>query len=266
MLCLLGYTYAIPDLIVERSVSMSDLSKAEQKRLAREEELIDLAVAIIAEQGPGSLTLEKLTARSDYSKGTIYNHFINKEDCLTALCGRAVSSIMQLFEHAMEFDGVLREKALALHYSYQLYSLLHPALFQVVLTSKSPGVREHSSEKRVRQMDTLELEINEFSDAMFRQALAQGEIVNSSVSVETMTFANWAMSFGSLALANSAADATAISRLNDNNLLLNNVNLLLDGIGWKPLSAEQDYFQTWQRIARHFEPFHKLVSNNSNND
>lgn len=234
-------------------VIMSELSKAEQKRLAREEQLIDLAIGIIAEQGPGSLTLEKLTARSDYSKGTIYNHFCSKEDCLSALCSRAVASMLAMFQHVMTFEGELREKALAIHYAYQRYSRLHPTLFQVVLTSKAPGVRENTSGKRTQLMDDLELQINEFSDSIFRQALAQGEIINPSVSVETMTFANWAMSFGSLALANSAVDATAISRLDEEYVLLNNINLLLDGIGWKPLSGDWDYCATWKRIGQHFE-------------
>lgn len=241
---------------------MSQLSKAEQKRQAREEELIDLAVEIIANEGPGSLTLEKLTSRSAYSKGTIYNHFSSKEDCLSALCCRAVSSIMTFFQQAVEFDGNLREKALAIHYAYQLYSRIHPTLFQVVLISKSPGVRDKTSDKRVECMDLLENQVNDFSDSMFQHALQQGEINNPHVTVETASFANWAMSFGTLALASSAAEATAVSRLDQETILLNNVNLLLDGMGWSPLSSEWDYCDSWKRIAEHLKP---LATHHTNN-
>lgn len=236
---------------------MTELSKAEQKRFAREEELVDLAIAIIAEQGPGSLTLEKLTSRSAYSKGTIYNHFCSKEDCLSALCCRAVTSMLKLFEQAYAFQGSGREKALAIHYCYQLYSRIHPTLFQVVLTGKAPGVREKTSESRIYQLDELEQKINAFSDSMFHQAFKAGEIQRDDLGVETLTFANWAMSFGSLALASSASDATAVSRLDHEFLLLNNINLLLDGIGWQPLSSDWDYAASWQRIADHFQHHHK---------
>ncbi len=233
---------------------MSQFSKAEQKRHAREEELIDLAVDIIATDGPGSLTLEKLTSRSAYSKGTIYNHFSSKEDCLIALCCRAVSSIMAFFQQAIEFDGNLREKALAVHYSYQLYSRIHPTLFQVVLISKSPGVRDKTSEKRLESMDLLEYQINGFSDSMLMHALQQGAIKNPNVNVESASFANWAMSFGTLALANSAAEATAVSRLDQEDILLNNVNLLMDGMGWHPLSGDWNYSDSWKRIAEFLTP------------
>lgn len=238
----------------------NELSKAEQKRQAREEELIDLAVDIIAADGPGSLTLEKLTARSPYSKGTIYNHFSSKEDCLSALCCRAVAAIMALFKTAGEFDGEFREKALAIHYSYQLYSRLHPTLFQVVLVSKAPGVREKTSAKRIECMDLLEEQINDFTDSMFLLAKQQGQIGNPTVTVETMSFANWAMSFGSLALANSAVDAAAVSRLNQETLLLNNINLLLDGMVWRPLSTEWDYGASWKRIEQHFAQINKKTT------
>ena len=240
---------------------MTELSKAEQKRLTREEELIDLAIEIIAEQGPGSLTLEKLTARSNYSKGTIYNHFSSKEDCLSALCCRAVLSITECFGKAMGFNGTLREKALAIHYAYQLYSRLHPTLFQVVLVSKAPGVRDKTSEKRIECMDKLEDQINNLTDSMFIHAMQQGEITNPNVTAETASFANWAMSFGTLALSNSAAEATIVSRLDQDFVLLNNINFLLDGIGWQPLSSEWDYADSWQRIAQYLDH----AENNTNN-
>lgn len=243
---------------------MKELTKAEQKRLAREEELIDLAIEIISKDGPGSLTLEKLTARSAYSKGTIYNHFSSKEDCLSALCCRAVSSIMAFFQRAATYDGTLREKALAIHYSYQLYSRMHPTLFQVVLSSKAPGVREKTSDERTERMDWLENQVNEFSDSMFIHALQQGEITNPTITAETASFANWAMSFGSLALANSAAEATAVSRLNQETILLNNINLLLDGMGWQPLSTQWDYGESWKRIAGHLHKLNEQPSENNN--
>ncbi|WP_419811465.1 TetR/AcrR family transcriptional regulator [Bacterioplanoides sp.] len=231
---------------------MTELTKAEQKRLAREEELLDLAIDILAEQGLNSLTLEKLTARSPYSKGTIYNHFCSKEDCVSALCCRAMSSMLALFALAFRFEGELREQALALHFAHQLYSQINPTLFQVVLVGKAPGVRENTSDKRNAVLDELEERVNNASDSMFRQALEQGKI-SRPVTVETLTFASWAMSFGSLALAHSAADATAISRLESSSLLLNNISLLLDGMGWQPLSYEWDYNASWQRIAQHFQ-------------
>ncbi|CCK77256.1 putative transcriptional regulator, TetR family [Oleispira antarctica RB-8] len=235
--------------LLGKSLAKIGLSKSEQKKVDREQELVDLAVLILNQEGFGGLSLEKLTAKSSYSKGTIYNHFSSKEDCLSALCIRAVSSILELFKRALMFDGCSREKTVAVHYAYQLYARLEPTMFMAVLSSKSPGVREKTSPERTQIMDALEFEINNFSDAMFRNAVADGSLdLPSHLSIETLTFSNWAMSFGTNALAAGAAEATAINRLDPTTLLLQNIGILLDGMNWQPLSKDWDYQKTWQRV------------------
>jgi AcrR family transcriptional regulator len=237
--------------LLDKSLAKIGLSKSEQKKAEREEELVDLAVTILNEQGFAGLSLEKLTAKSCYSKGTIYNHFASKEDCLSALCIRAVGNILGLFQRALAFDGNSREKAVAVHYSYQLYARLEPTLFLAVLSSKAPGVREKTSVERMAIMDKLEFEINNFSDAMFRNAVADGSLILAEhISIETLSFSNWAMSFGTNALATSAKEAKAVNRLDPNTLLLQNINLLHDGMSWQPLSKDWDYQDTWRRVEQ----------------
>ena len=237
--------------LLDKSLAKIGLSKSEQKKVNREEELVDLAVVIINEQGFAGLSLEKLTAKSCYSKGTIYNHFSSKEDCLSALCIRAISSILDLFKRALTFDGSSREKAVAVHYAYQLYARLQPTLFMAVLSSKAPGVREKTSIERMGVMDKFEFEINNFSDALFRNAVADGSLILAEhMSIETLSFSNWAMSFGTNVLATSAKEATAVNRLDPKTLLLQNINLLHDGMSWHPLSKDWDYQNTWRRVER----------------
>ncbi len=235
--------------LLDKSLAKIGVSKSEKKRAEREEELVDLAVLILNREGFSGLSLEKLTAKSCYSKGTIYNHFISKEDCLSALCIRAVSSILVLFKRALAFDGCSREKAVAVHYAYQLYARLEPTLFMAVLSSKAPGGREKTSAERTQIMDALEFEINNFSDAMFRSAVADGSLhIPQHLSIEILTFSNWAMSFGTNALATSAVEAKAVNRLDPNTLLLQNISIVLDGMNWQPLSKDWDYQKTWKRV------------------
>jgi len=235
--------------LLGKSLAKIGLSKSEKKKADREEELVDLAVSILNEDGFGGMSLEKLAAQSRYSKGTIYNHFSSKEDCLSALCIRAVSSIMTFFKRALEFKGCSREKAVAVHYAYQLYARMQPTLFMAVLSSKAPGVREKTSIERMHLMDALEFEINAFSDQMFRDAIEDGSLIlPDHLSIEILSFSNWAMSFGTNALANNATEATAVNRLNPNTVLLQNISILLDGMNWQPLSKDWNYQETWQRV------------------
>lgn len=225
------------------------LSKSEQKKADREQELLDLAVSILKDEGFAALSLEKLTAQSSYSKGTIYNHFSSKEDCLLALSIRAIGSIMEMFMRALQFDGCLREKAVAIHYAYQLYARLEPTLFMTVLNSKAPGMRDKTSPERGDLLDSLEAKINSFSDQMFRNAIANGDLeLPPHLSIETLYFSNWAMSFGTNALMMTAPESKLVNSLNPNTLLLQNISILMDGMNWKPLSKDWDYQKTWQRV------------------
>ena len=229
-------------------VEMS-LSKSEQKKADREQELLDLAVSILKDDGFAALSLEKLTAKSSYSKGTIYNHFSSKEDCLLALSIRALGSIMKLFLRAMQFDGRLREKAVAIHYAYQLYARLEPTLFMAILNSKAPGMREKASVERGQLLDSLESTINSFSEQMFRSAIATGELtLPTHLSIEVLYFSNWAMSYGTNALMMTAPESKLVNNLDSNTLLLQNISILMDGMNWQPLSKDWDYQKTWQRV------------------
>ncbi len=57
----------------------SGLTKKQQAIADREVELVQLAKSLVQEQGFANLTMDKLTAASSYSKGTIYNHFVAKK-------------------------------------------------------------------------------------------------------------------------------------------------------------------------------------------
>ena len=64
--------------------------KQEEKWQKRESALLDITQAIIDEVGYAHFNMDALVRASDVSKGTVYNHFTSKEDCLAALCCRGM--------------------------------------------------------------------------------------------------------------------------------------------------------------------------------
>lgn len=231
---------------------MSELTKAEQKRQAREEELIDLALEITTKEGFGALTMEKLTARSSYSKGTIYNHFTNKEDCLSAITARAGNKLLRLFSKAAAYPGSLREKALASHYSYYIFSLIEPQLFMALLATKTQEVREKSSEERMCLCNQLDTSITDLCEQTMRMAVEAGDLkLRDSISFESLSFANWAGAFGMNALI-ASVQAVAIEKMQKDDLIFNSINILLDGMNFHPLSDQYNYKNTWQTLREDY--------------
>ncbi len=127
----------------------------------REQLLLDLALEIIETHGFSALTMDKLTAQSEYSKGTVYNHFSSKEDLLTALCLRAIRVQQVLYSKLLSFDSCSREKLVGFAFAYELFAKLNPALFMVGLTVKTSAIREKASPQRGNAITEAENELIE---------------------------------------------------------------------------------------------------------
>lgn len=229
----------------------STLSKKQQAIVDRELELLDIAKQIVINEGFAHLTMDKVAAASAYSKGTIYNHFISKEDLITALGAQAFRKEIQLFRRALAFAGNSREKVVAMHVGYSLFTRLEPVLSLCVLTCRTPFVIEKSSKERLDYFIALEEELVGISDGFLSYGIESGALtLPEHLSREGVVFANWSMAFGSNALMNNASQSCCVSRLALNHSVLQNANILLDGLGWKPLSSDFDYQQSWLRIEK----------------
>ncbi|GGK71048.1 TetR/AcrR family transcriptional regulator [Amphritea balenae] len=216
----------------------------------REQILLDAAMDLIMKQGVEGLTMDKLVREVPYSKGTVYGHFSGKEDLLLAICNRGMDLLGGLFERARQFEGTSRERILAIHFSYLLYSRLYPMMFMLVITAKSPGVTEKASDRQREEHRQLEAKISGGIIAVIEQALADRECENPyQLTSEQIAFSNWSTAFGSISLLSKDFEQCSVrAQLDSEQALLNNINLLLDGLHWRPLFSEFDYNLTLQRF------------------
>lgn len=241
-----------------------DATRLQENRRAmvwqdREQALLKTAEDIMLVEGFSGLTMDKLVAACPYSKGTVYNHFNSKEDLLCALCIKGMLITLDLFQKAAAFEGNSREKILAIHFAYRLHSLAYPTLFLCVLTSQTPAVKEKADPKRLETQERLDKELTGYCDKLFILGIEQGDI-DTGVSVDQMTFSSWALSFGSNALLTLAGSVEGVQRLDQDQALLSGINLLMDGMNWRPLSKEWDYTRSWHRIGSEifFEEMNEL--------
>lgn len=223
-------------------------SRRERAFRERELDLLHTAEQIMLVEGFSGLTMDKLVAACPYSKGTVYNHFNSKEDLLCALCIKGMGITRDLFAKAESFNGNSREQILAIHFAYRLHALAYPTLFLCVLTSQTPAVKEKAAPERLKRQEQLDKELTSYCDKLFDLALTRGDI-KAHVDVGQLTFSSWALSFGCNALMTMAGSVQGIQRLDQDAALLTSINLLMDGMGWLPLSSEWDYGQSWQRIG-----------------
>ncbi|MFD2179988.1 TetR/AcrR family transcriptional regulator [Veronia pacifica] len=235
--------------------SQYGLTRKQQALIEREKELLGIAHNVVKKEGFTGLTMDKVASASAYSKGTVYNHFSSKEDLITALAIMALSQEMSLFKRAVMFDGNYREKLMAVHAAYALFFRLEPALANCILSCRTPTVTEKSSPERLEGLRKLEDELLSLCDELVKSCLKTGELSDvSGIHPSSIVFANWAIGFGANSLYNSAPDSECIKRLRSDHPILDSLNLLLDGVGWKPLSTDFDYAASWQRVMDEIFP------------
>ena len=217
----------------------------EQSLNAREQQIIDAAIGLIQEVGIEHLTMDKLVARVPFSKGTIYKHFLGKEDLMLAIGNQAIAILSDLFWRAAKFEGCARERMLLLNISYLIYAILHPVLFSAVICTKSQTVYGKSSDERIAEQEKLEEKLMSAIFSVFEDAIENKSLViPSNMIIQQVCFSNWSMNYGTIALLSTEVEQCAgRTGLIVEREMFNQNNIFFDGLDWAPLTEDKDYNQ-----------------------
>lgn len=243
----------MPDLQPVASLAAPSQTGRSKARQQREQQLLSLAQQILQQDGFAGLTMDRLAALSDVSKGTLYNHFCSKEDVLTALSVASLQRLAGQFQFAATFVGHSRERALALHHAYSEFSATEPTLFLCLLSAATPGVTEKSSAARILLRQQLEAALLASCQTVLADAVNDGSLqLPAGVVLPQCAFINWALAFGCNALWLPLRQSGLFANLQVEEVNLSSINMLLDGMGWRPLSVDWNYQDSWQRIGQMF--------------
>lgn len=200
---------------------------------AREEELLDSALDIISSHGVVAFTMDKLVASVSYSKGTVYNHFSAKEDVLAGLCNRNMILILDLFSRAAAIEGSARDKMTAIGFGYMLSVLMAPQSFALAINAKTE-MFDKASETRQEQHRVLDEKLFGIIQKVIDQALQNDELVLAEgVDAQKVSFALWAMSFGTIGLLLDGAKAcSSLTGMTLEDRVIAHGNMVKDGLGW----------------------------------
>lgn len=209
----------------------------------RELLIINSAVLLIQKNGIENLTMDKVVAQVPFSKGTVYKHFIGKEDLLLAISNYSIKVLGDLFYRAYQFKGCARSRMLLLNFTYLMYAMLYPALFQSVLCAKSPNVVGKSSEKHISEGEKLEIKLMTSIHGIVEDGLQDNSLsLPLNMDIQQLCFSNWSMAYGAISLLSGEVEqCSGRTSLIVERELFNLSNLLYDGMGWKPLTKDRSH-------------------------
>lgn len=224
------------------------LSRKQREIRERDQLILDAALDILRREGFATLSMEKIASAIEYTRGTIYQHYRNKEEILAAICINNMQIMASMFDRALTFKGKTRERMLAVMLAYELYIQLHPENFQDFQIIKNEAIRDKVSVDRQQALNDLESHVVRCIAQVVREAITSGELTLNDVSPEELVFGLWAMAFGAVSLQFSDIPLENLGIHNPLRIARAHARRLLDGYNWPPLSTEWDYDKTAEQI------------------
>ncbi|MBI4766520.1 MAG: TetR/AcrR family transcriptional regulator [Deltaproteobacteria bacterium] len=218
----------------------------------RETFMLDQARKITAAEGLHALTLPRLAEETGYSKPTVYKYFPSKEDLIVAIAAQSSAIRASYYERAVTFQARPREKLYG--FNALNFGVLHPYFREMLdlhinrLSFQSGGTRQ----KELFKNGNRELEIHA---GVVREAIEKGDLILPKGTDEyQILFSLMSTTFGGYVMRES--DSPVMKKWFDRIRFRDGIfgEIILDGLGWKPLSTEWDYKETRKRFFREVFP------------
>lgn len=220
---------------------MNQLSPKQQEIQIRTQRILEIARPILIQDGYHGLSMDRIASEVEYSKGTIYNHFANKEEIIVALAIETVGKRVDLFRRAAQFIGKSRFRMQAIGQAAEKFVRDYPDFFVLEQILQLPSVRQKIPEKRQFEIDNCETVCMDVVAGVVRDAIAAEDLVlPKNFTPEKLVFGLWSLTSGGFAIAARSKSLPHLGLDQPFELVHDHTYALLDGFGWLPLSSDYD--------------------------
>ena len=235
---------------------MNLMSRKQREILEREAQILAVARPILLADGYQALSMDRLASKMDYAKGTLYNHFPNKEEIVAALAIESMELRRKLFEIASTICTSSRERMMAIGCACDIYADECEDHFAVEQLLRNSVIWSKSSQKRQELIRTCELRAMSVVAGVARDAVACGDlVVPTQMSAEELIFGFWALTYGSRSLIASSPSLADVGVSDPKRSIRYHAWTLMNGYNWKPLASfeetESRMNEFSERITQH---------------
>ena len=232
--------------IMERRPVLSREERKEQRFREREQQILDVARDILLEDGFVGLGMERIAQAIQYSPATVYEHFPCKEEIVLALAIETTELRIRLNGLIRDFNARPREKMMGLA---EVSGMLYPRHFCVELIVNTNALQAKTSQEREERLHDLVMVEVAMANEIVEEAIAAGDLaLPQGFTVMNLQFALWTLTLGTYGMMRNEPFMAQWQLSDPRRQLREASGLMLDGLGWRPLSSEWDYRKTLKRI------------------
>lgn len=228
---------------------VSTISRKQREILDREQLILQTARNIFRTRGYLGLNMNRVAEELQYAKGTIYQHFKNKEEMILAMAAETLQKRIAMFEKAARFQGRPRHRISAVGCAAELFVKWYPDHFELEKVLSCSSIIQKTDEKLQDKKNSAELKCVSIVAGVVRDAIAAGDLtLPESVQPDQLVFGLWSMTYGGYSVMD-CTETMMLMGVNDGfQLVRDNSNRFLDGFGWKPLSSNSDYNEIYRQV------------------
>ncbi|TWU63085.1 MULTISPECIES: TetR/AcrR family transcriptional regulator [Crateriforma] len=215
----------------------------------RESRILAAALPMIRRGGVSAVSMDAIAKKIRYTRGTVYNHFPNKEDIVLSLAARASARRVELFKYGVTLGKASREKIAAIGIACEVYVHELPDDFSVEQVIRHDSVWQKTSAGRRDVLMQCENECIGVVGAVIETAIEQGDLqLPRGKQVADVVMGLWSLTYGGHVLAATSPSLSEIGIHDPDQAIRRNCNAMLDGIGWQPLFDSSRYNRYVKRI------------------
>jgi hypothetical protein len=160
-----------------------------------------------------------------------------------------------LFDRAVTFRGRPRERLVALSEAEELFFRLHRFHYRALQVVRTAAQLTRAGAEGHGVLRRCETHLAGLLTRVILDAVGEGDLTLSSPRrAEEVAFTLWALAFGTRALMDTMVATSLLGIADGFRTARDAADLLLDALGWRPLTSEWDYEQTRQRIRAEVFP------------
>lgn len=146
------YTYSIlradEDVKGRDRVFMETLTRRERERQTRKDEIVAAAERVFCQKGFEGASMDEIAKEAQFTKRTVYQYFLNKEDLFYAVRLKGRRQLFQYLKAAIERGSTGFERIhLAAEAYYQFYRD-HPDILRLMNYTEQIGANEEANPRR----------------------------------------------------------------------------------------------------------------------
>jgi len=229
-----SYSVLVPIQSWQNS-SMARQALSPEKFLQREQAFLQETLRQIRQSGLLSLHMAKVSRACGYATGTLYQHFVSKEDLLLALNTELSSTRMDFLKRAIAWQAPSRQRQLALTVADILFAKQNPEHFQLAQYVGSPVVWAAASEKRRNESIRKWQPMTTLVAGIVDDAVAAGELPASGRQGFEIILGPWMLAMGAHTLKHADGLMDQLGIQECYYTMLRHQQVLLNGLQWKPL-------------------------------